>query len=148
MTKKNVDANHLDQKNFKLNFSDTKCQTKYIRILPRYNGFCFENNFWSFQHKRMPMEKKNSQKKLVFKTILIRSLSILTEKLFLIYLTLLITTNTSVAASLVLIDIMVPLRVCISLNPQSAGEGGQLAYRESKRLFLWNRMSDWPQTRL
>ena len=89
------------------------------------------------------MEKKKSQKKLVFKTIFIRSLSILTENLFSIYLNLLITTNTSVAASLVLIDIMVPLRVCISLNPQSAGEGGAIGLSRIKKAISLEPNVGW-----
>ena len=31
----------------------------------------------------------------------------------------------------------------LHFNPQRRG-GGQLAHQESKRLFFWNRMSDWP----
>ena len=33
-------------------------------------------------------------------------------------------------------------------NPNQAGEGGNYAPLIFKRLFLWNRTSDWPQTRL
>ena len=36
----------------------------------------------------------------------------------------------------------------IFFNPNQAGGGGKSAHRIFKRLFLRNRKSDWPQTRL